>query len=160
MDLTIEVYGIPETQGSTRSFVRGGRAVTTSDNSKLRPWRDTVTNATRDAVERRGWRRSSAAVRVDVTFWLPRPASAPRTRDVWPAKGKDVDKMLRAINDSLTNAGAIVDDAQVCRGEFSKYYVVGPDLPKIYDPDFHRAAPGAVITVRELPLAPSPGKEP
>jgi hypothetical protein len=33
-------------------------------------------------------------------------------------------------------------------------------LPKIYDPTFHRTAPGAVITVRELPLAPSPGKEP
>lgn len=158
--LTIETYGVPETQGSTRSFVRGGKAVTTSDNTKLRPWRELVTNAARDAMTQTGWRQLAGPVRVEVTFWLPRPGSLPKTRDVRPVKGKDGDKMLRSIYDSLTNAGVYVDDAQVCSGSFDKLYVVGPHLPKIYTPDFHRTAPGAVITVQPLSDEPlPPGKE-
>lgn len=156
MPLTIDTYGIPETQGSTRAFVRGGKAVTTSDNPKLRPWRELVTNAARDAMTRHGWRRIAGPVRVEVTFWLPRPGSLPRTRDVRPVKGKDGDKMLRSIYDSLTNAGVYVDDSQVCSGTFDKFYVVGPDLPKIYVEHFHRTAPGAVIRVTEITETPYP----
>jgi Holliday junction resolvase RusA-like endonuclease len=148
--LVIVAYGVPETQGSVKGYVRGGRAVLTSDNAKLRPWRDTVTWAARDAVGAFGWQQVAGAVRVGVTFWLPRPTSAPKTRDVLPVHGKDADKLLRSILDSLTNAGVWVDDAQVCAGEFTKRYVVGPHLPKIYRPGFHSLAPGVTVTVEEM----------
>ena len=39
------VPGIPVPQGSTKAFVRGGRAIVTSANAKLRPWRSTVSEA-------------------------------------------------------------------------------------------------------------------
>jgi len=148
--LTVEVYGIPESQGSVRGFVRGGRAILTSDNEKLRPWRESVTWAARDAIEARGWVQATGPVKVQVAFWLPRPKNRPKTRDVLPTVGKDIDKMLRSVYDSLTNAGVWVDDAQVCGGSFVKRYVVGPDLPKIYVEHFHRTAPGVVIGIETM----------
>jgi len=148
--LLVEVYGVPESQGSVRGFVRGGRAILTSDNAKLRPWRETVTWAARDAMERATWAQVAGPVRVDYAFWLPRPASYPKTRDVLPVKGKDADKLLRSINDSLTNAGVWVDDSQVCAGEFTKRFVVGPGLSRIYNPEIHRSEPGATIRITEM----------
>ena len=148
--LRIEAYGVPESQGSARAFVRGGRAIVTSANPKLRPWRESVTWAARDAIEARGWVQATGPMRAEVSFWMPRPKSAPKTRDILPVTGKDVDKMLRSIFDSLTNAGVWVDDSQVCGGSFAKRYVVGPDLPKIYDPNFHRSEPGASIVILRM----------
>lgn len=148
--LTVEVFGIPESQGSVRGFVRGGRAILTSDNKALRPWREAVTWAARDAMASREWSRVTGPMRVEAAFWMPRPKSAPKTRDILPVRGKDVDKMLRSIFDSLTNAGVWVDDSQVCAGEFTKRYVVGPDLPKIYVEHFHRTAPGVVIRIESM----------
>lgn len=149
--LTIEVFGTPKTQGSARAFVRGGRAIVTSDNAGLRPWRDTVLLAARDAMAgRQDWTRTPAPIFLTVTFWMPRPKSAPKTRDILPVKGDDLDKLVRAIGDSLTNAGVWVDDSQVVDLRTLKRYVVGPDLPKIYIPGWHRPAPGASIIVEEI----------
>lgn len=133
-----------------KGYVRGGRAVLTSDNSKLRPWRDAVTWAARDALGvHREWVRDAGPMECDVTFWLPRPKSAPRTRDILPTKGLDGDKLQRGVFDALTNAGAWVDDSQVVLGIWRKFYCVGPELPKIYDAEVHRAEPGATIIVRK-----------
>jgi Holliday junction resolvase RusA-like endonuclease len=148
--LLVEAYGVPESQGSVRGFVRGGRAILTSDNAALRPWRETVTWAARDAMAGSEWAQVAGPVRADYSFWIPRPKSYPKTRDVLPVKAKDVDKLLRSVNDSLTNAGVWVDDSQVCSGEFAKRYVVGPDLSKIYNPQIHRSEPGVVIRITEM----------
>lgn len=150
--LVVEAYGPPKTQGSSRAFVtKGGKAVVTSDNKDLRPWRDTVAGAARDAMSARpDWVRTAAPIFLTVTFWLPRPQSAPRTRDILPAKGLDADKLVRSVCDSLTNAGVWVDDSQVVDLRVLKRYAVGPDLAKIYIPGWHRAAPGASIIVEEI----------
>jgi len=150
LTLRVEVFGIPESQGSMRAFVRGGRAIVTSSNENLRPWRESVTWAARDAMAGSEWVQATGPMRAEVSFWMPRPKSAPRTRDILPVTGKDADKMLRSIFDSLTNAGVWVDDSQVCAGEFTKRYVVGPHLPKIYRPDFHRVEPGVTIRIEPM----------
>jgi len=149
--LVIEAFGSPQTQGSTRAFVKGGKAIVTSDNTALAPWRDTVTWAARNALTRESaWVQAAGPVRVDTTFWLRRPASAPKTRDILPVTGKDVDKLLRSILDSLTNAGVWVDDSRVCAGEFAKRYAVGPHLPKIYIEGFHWPQPGVRVVVTTI----------
>jgi Holliday junction resolvase RusA-like endonuclease len=151
--LRINVYGTPESQGSMNAYVRGGKAVVTSDNSKLRPWRDAVTWAARDAMANTpSWTYATGPVRVDTKLWLPRPLSRPKTTDVLPITGKDVDKMLRSVFDSLTNAGVWLDDVLVCSGTFDKRYAVGPHLPKIYRPDFHWPQPGVSMLITKLPL--------
>lgn len=148
--LRFEVFGDPQTQGSSRAFVRGGRAIVTSDSPNLRPWRDAVTWAARDAMEASGWSMLTGPVFCSTDFYLPRPKSAPKTRDILPAKGKDVDKMVRSIYDSLTNAGVWRDDSQVVEARMGKRYAVGPDLPKIYVAGYHRVEPGVVIVVKEV----------
>jgi Holliday junction resolvase RusA-like endonuclease len=150
IDLSFEVYGQPVPQGSAKGFVRGGRAVITSDNPKLRPWREAVTWAARDALGTHTARPLfplTCPVILTVSFWLRRPSTAPRTVDVLPTKAPDLDKLARSVGDSLVNAGAIKDDALVVDLDVHKRYAVGPDLPKIFRLGEHRPTPGALITV-------------
>jgi hypothetical protein len=61
---------------------------------------------------------------------------------LWPwMKGKDVDKLARAILDGLTMSKLYGDDSQVCRLTITKCY---PDTPGVPDRLDH---PGAVIRV-------------
>jgi Holliday junction resolvase RusA-like endonuclease len=101
-------------------------------------------------MARSEWVQATGPMRAEVSFWMPRPKSAPKTRDILPVTGKDADKMLRSIFDSLTNAGVWVDDSQVCAGAFTKRYVVGPHLPKIYVEHFHRVEPGVTVIIQEM----------
>jgi len=130
--------------------VAGGRARITSDNEGLRPWRDSIVTYIRDAMERNKWVTTDGPVEVTYTFWLPRPESAPKTRDILPRKGADLDKLVRAANDALTNAGVWTDDSRVTDSQERKRYVVGPHLPKIYNPAKHMTSPGLVVRVVTL----------
>lgn len=50
---------------------------------------------------------------VIMTFTLPKPTSAPKTRTTWPDRKPDVSKLARAVEDSLTDAGVFADDARI-----------------------------------------------
>jgi Holliday junction resolvase RusA-like endonuclease len=157
--LRFECLGQPVPQGSMKGYVAGGRAVVTSDNSKLRPWRDTVTWAARDALGVHPERADfpiPGAVTLDLSFWMHRPKNRPKTIDVLPLTPPDLDKLIRAIGDSLVNAGVIADDSIITDLRVSKRYAVSPDLTKIYVPGFHRHEPGVLVLVREH-RAPSKG---
>lgn len=135
--------GVPQPQGSARAFVRGGRAVVTSANARLRPWRAAVTAAAAEA--HRDAPPFDVPVFVTAEFTFPRPAghfgkrgllpSAPE----WPAVRPDLDKLTRALLDSLTDAGVIRGDALVVRLAVDKHYddrpgvcvAVGPAWPPI-----------------------------
>lgn len=135
-----------------KGYVAGGRAVVTSDNTKLRPWRDTVTWAARDALGRHPERPTfpiTEAVTLTVEFWMHRPKNRPKTIDVLPLTPPDLDKLIRAIGDSLVNAGVLADDSLITDITVNKRYAVTPALPKIYVPGYHRHEPGAVVLVRE-----------
>jgi crossover junction endodeoxyribonuclease RusA len=152
--LSFVVLGQPVPQGSARAFVtKGGRAVVTSDNTELRPWRDTVSWAARQALGEHSERPSfpiTGPVSLVLAFHVRRPVSERKTVDVYPIKPPDLDKMLRAIGDSLTNAGVVRDDALITDVVMRKRYVVTPDLAKIYDPLKHRTEPCVVIQVKRL----------
>lgn len=148
--LTITVYGAPVTQGSKTRTRWGGMR---DDNAeKLRPWREAVKYAALDALTALTVGAIGdvpvhrppldGPVVVEATFTLPKPGSAPKRRRTWPIKQRsgDVDKLLRAVFDSLTDAGVWRDDAQVIEVTGRKTY------PGEHPQALH--IPGAVIHVR------------
>jgi Holliday junction resolvase RusA-like endonuclease len=124
------VHGRPITQGSKIKSQWGMR----DDNAKtLHPWRNSVQLAAETAMAGRA--RIAADVRLTATFYFDRPQghfgtgrNAGVLKDSAPKRptGRglgDLDKLERAINDSLQAAGVIVDDSQVAQSVTEKAYV-------------------------------------
>lgn len=117
--VSFTAYGVPRPQGSTRAFVVNNRAVTTSASKGLKPWRDTIASAAREAMN--GADPISGPVKVRALFYLPRPASRPK-RDKYPDRRPDLDKLLRGVLDGITGP-VLKDDAQVVKVAADKHYV-------------------------------------
>ncbi len=111
------VEGIPVPQGSMKGYVRGNRAILTSDNPKLKNWRKSITFAASQA----NIPKLEGPVRGRVAFFLPRPKSAPK-RVIFPVKKPDLDKLVRAVGDGLSDAGVWGDDSQVVDWMISKRF--------------------------------------
>ena len=117
MTVAVRVAGIPVPQGSMRGFVRGGRVALTSDNPRLRGWRQDVTG---ELAVARGEGQFTGAVYLGVTFIIPRPVGHFGRRGLLPSAPArptgshgDLDKLVRAIGDAATAAGVWRDDGQV-----------------------------------------------
>jgi Holliday junction resolvase RusA-like endonuclease len=117
--MQFEVFGQPQPQGSSRAFVnkKTGRAIVTSSNPNLKDWRDLIAREARDQMN--GLPPLDGAVTVNATFFLPRPKSVKRSD---PTVKPDLDKLLRAVLDGLTNI-VYRDDAQVVNANAQKLYV-------------------------------------
>ena len=61
----------------------------------------------------------TGAVSLDVMFFMPRGKTVKREMPIVPP---DLDKLIRAINDSATDAGIIEDDSQVIEIVAYKFY--------------------------------------
>jgi crossover junction endodeoxyribonuclease RusA len=141
--IEVIVRGIPAPQGSKR-HVGNGRMIESS--KAVGPWREAVRGQTQAAM--RGRPPLGGPVRVRVWFWLPRPKGhygTGRNTDqvrpsapVRPSGTPDLDKLLRAILDGLTDGGAWKDDGQVVELTARKLYV----LPGL--------TPGAKIEITEV----------
>jgi crossover junction endodeoxyribonuclease RusA len=122
------VYGKPQPQGSTRAFLSGGKVNTTSANKNLKPWRQQLTDtafAECGGIPYSG--NGNEAICVTMTFYFDRPKSAKKRR--MPTVKPDVDKLIRAILDSLTGI-CYRDDAQVVQVAALKFYG-GPERVEI-----------------------------
>ena len=113
---SFRILGVPCPQGS-KSFKgmvegkRGQQIPRLVESSKLLPkWRNEVTKQATIA-----WRNPplDQPLVVIMTFTLPKPTSAPKTRTTWPDRKPDVSKLARAVEDSLTDAGVFADDARI-----------------------------------------------
>jgi Holliday junction resolvase RusA-like endonuclease len=155
--VSFTVYGKPEPQGSVKAFVPtyksgqpvrrdGGQIVVnlTSDNPALKKWRKGAQQEAGEAMQSYGESvrpaREGAPVRVEATFYLQRPkshygtgrnanvvkASAP----AYPVGRPDVDKLLRALLDALTNT-VVADDSQVVEVLARKVYCGPHDEPRV-----------------------------
>lgn len=117
--LSFFVPGFPETQAGMRQITtaNGRTALVTTGSNGLDAWRRKVTNACN--LSRLAQRHESlhGPVILRLQFWLPQPHSRPaadRHRGIGHSTVKpDIDKLVRAVQDSLTDAGAYHDDALV-----------------------------------------------
>jgi Holliday junction resolvase RusA-like endonuclease len=138
--LVITVYGAPAPQGSKRHV---GQGVMIESSKFVKPWRQDVVAAARAVVGSAAPLDGPLSVRM--VFTLPKPASAPKRRRLWPNRKPDVSKLARSTEDALVTAGAIADDARIV--EYTRLAKVFPNE----DADALEA-PGVRIEVTLLDL--------
>lgn len=151
------VYGIPAPQGSKIPGVssKTGKMFVREQSSKtLSSWREDVKQA---ALAARGvgddhtWSAHegqpqvidtlTGPIRLQVDFYMPRPASVTTKKRPLPTVAPDLDKLIRGVGDALKQAGVYKDDAQICAIKATKNY--GDDSTK--------GSPGAWIVISEIP---------
>lgn len=135
--LELWIPGVPVPQGSKKGFVAGKRAIIVDANpEQLKPWRAQVSAC---AVEAWGGRPSlDEPVNLFAEFTFPRLKSHYGTgrnagvlkpdAPFYKTSSPDKDKLERAINDGLTDAGVWKDDALVCDGGSRKVYGPKPGV--------------------------------
>jgi Holliday junction resolvase RusA-like endonuclease len=141
------VGGVPVEQGSKTGGKRKNGSVFLRDSNgkRLHPWREHIA---REVQAARGDTCYDGPVRVDLIFFMPRPKyhfgtgrnadrlkpNAPFFHTVKP----DIDKLERAVLDSLKMGGAYTDDALVSMVTKSKVYA------------HPTASPGVQISIRSI----------
>lgn len=122
--ISFTVYGTPKPQGSTRAFIPKGwkRAIITTDNKKLKPWRQEISGIASMQVANRELILSNDAPRyIDLKFYFQRPKSA-KNREGMIVK-PDIDKLVRGVLDSLTGI-LFRDDSLIVSVKAEKHYGV------------------------------------
>lgn len=142
--LKINVRGLPHPQGSLKAFKRKDGGIATTYPAGVYQWRSQVQQAAAEASL--GMDPIKGPIQLNLGFDLPRikghfgtgrnaehiKPSAPE----WPIVSPDLDKLIRAISDALTDAGVWKDDAQVVIINAAKRYTTTP--------------PGVLIQIQEL----------
>lgn len=122
MSISFVVYGVPQSQGSIRAFMPKGakHPVLTSTNKNLKSWRQDMCVAAFDASQRvpKGYFPRPDAVRLKALFFFQRPKSA---KGLYKITKSDLDKLVRAVGDSLTGI-VYDDDSQIVELIASKWY--------------------------------------
>lgn len=126
----IFIEGEPRPQGSKQGFIRGNRVVLVEAQKDLPAWRDHMTKLLQlKRLETNT--RYETATSVALTFWLPRPKSVKRS---YATQTYDIDKLTRAVLDSITKADIWRDDSDVVDLTVRKTYA-----------DLHQ--PGVLISI-------------
>lgn len=130
----IEALGMkPATKGSYRvisgkSRLQPGRTVSRliPDNKMERTWRDFICLAVSQlgAIPKFG---RDYAVATSEDYYLVRPKSVRESAREDPNVKPDIDKLIRATHDALTDSGLIADDSIICSTNASKTYVESLD---------------------------------
>lgn len=124
MEFAFTVFGTAQPQGSTRAFIPRGwaRPVITTDNGKLKPWRQELSQTALIAMQECGAKLASREMPISIalTFVFEKPRSARKTA-VHKTTKPDLDKLLRAVLDGLTGI-AYEDDSQVCECRVAKIF--------------------------------------
>lgn len=124
MEFSFTVFGTAQPQGSTRAFIPRGwtRPVITTDNTKLKPWRQELAETAMVAMNEHGAKMAARGVPISVslTFYFAKPKSEKKLV-LHKTTKPDIDKLLRAVLDALTGI-AYQDDSQVCECRVTKMF--------------------------------------
>ena len=130
------VVGKAEPKGSTKAFMPKGASfpIVTSDNPKLKDWQTQVRLIVSQLP---ALVCEPGPVKLLVQFRLAAPHDVERTQrrkgiTLPHLKRPDIDKLVRSCLDSLKNAGAYKDDAQVVEVHATKSYVTPGEPPKAW----------------------------
>jgi Holliday junction resolvase RusA-like endonuclease len=152
--ISFEVEGAPVTQGSKKAWYdqKNKRTIMTEDRSvELTSWRREVSNAAKQALAGAGIvDPTTDPIRVRLQFYFKRPIghygsgkNAKVLKDSaspYPhGRVGDIDKITRAILDSMTDARVFVDDSQVVTLGATKRWA-----------DRFTGLPGVVVDVERL----------
>jgi Holliday junction resolvase RusA-like endonuclease len=144
------VPGRPVPQGSKTAFVSKstGRPIVVDKDVRLPQWRMKITAAAIEAQaevmqthpELYAALPFKGPVGARIVFYLARPKShfgtgrnagtVSKSAPAHPATMPDLDKLLRAVFDALTDAQVWLDDGQVVWCQTSKVYADGGDHPQ------------------------------
>jgi crossover junction endodeoxyribonuclease RusA len=124
MELSFTIFGVAQPQGSTKAFLPRGwaRPVITTDNAKLKPWRQQLSQTAMVSMHECGAKMAGRSVPISIalTFYFDKPKSVRRAAQYKTTK-PDLDKLLRAVLDGLTGI-AYEDDSQVCECRVAKTF--------------------------------------
>lgn len=134
------VYGTPVAQGGMR-FVptpNGSRQITVGGKG-LEDWRQAIAAEAAVAQVQGHKHTGPVALHVDFRYTMPISRKAAERRNGWiPRKvAPDLDKLVRAVGDSLKVGGLILDDAQIAEIHATKY-------------EYSEGWTGAEVVVRDL----------
>lgn len=119
--IEFHVPGDPAPQGSKNAYQRGGRIVLVEASTRVKPWRAAVTLMAQEAATG----TLTGPVAVTLHFALTRPKSSKRHQ---PTTKPDLDKLVRAVLDGITDSGIWKDDSQVCQLTAAKTYGPTPGV--------------------------------
>jgi Holliday junction resolvase RusA-like endonuclease len=129
-EVSFSVTGDPASQGS--HAIMQGRIVQVN-SSKHKSWRKAIALAATEALPS-DWTPIDDPCELVVNFYMPKPKSVTRPL---PSVSPDLDKLIRAVGDSLTDSGVVADDSRIVRISARKLYAEGIE-------------PGATISVKSL----------
>ena len=129
-EVSLSVTGDPASQGS--HAIMNGRIVQVN-SSKHKAWRKAIVQEA-IATLPDDWVPIDEPCELIVNFYLPKPKTVDRQL---PSVSPDLDKLIRAVGDSLTDSGVVTDDSRIVRISARKLYAEG-------------IQPGATILVKTL----------
>jgi Holliday junction resolvase RusA-like endonuclease len=129
-EVSLSVTGDPASQGS--HAIMNGRIVQVN-SSKHKAWRKAIVQEA-IATLPDDWQPIDEPCELIVNFYLPKPKTVDRQL---PSVSPDLDKLIRAVGDSLSDSGVVIDDSRIVRISARKLYAEG-------------IAPGATIQVKTL----------
>jgi Holliday junction resolvase RusA-like endonuclease len=129
-EVSLSVTGNPASQGS--HAIMYGRIVQVN-SSKHKAWRKAIVQEAIATLPDH-WQPIDEPCELIVNFYLPKPKTVDRQL---PSVSPDLDKLIRAVGDSLTDSGVVTDDSRIVRISARKLYAEG-------------IQPGASIQVKTL----------
>jgi Holliday junction resolvase RusA-like endonuclease len=129
-EVSLSITGNPASQGS--HAIMYGRIVQVN-SSKHKAWRKAIVQEA-IATLPDDWQPIDEPCELIVNFYLPKPKTVDRQL---PSVSPDLDKLIRAVGDSLTDSGVVTDDSRIVRISARKLYAEGIE-------------PGASIQVKTL----------